>query len=259
MRQRLGSGPTSAARRPCSDSSGYYTKVLCHRPASMGHARPRCPVRCWHKCEGQTASCNVRVQGAKRKHKLALSSSQFGPAETLTAPNGNRSRCWFLPYQSTRFSREDAVSLSLRSDMLRREFNTLVGGAAAAWPFAAQGQVPNKRPLITHWSLDGEQNKTAAFSCSGSSYAQTSRNRRWRNRCRPGSQESNVDDSDRFRDARRRRASGVGGELFPPGMQCDMPYIAGLPSKQIELAREVVRRAGKIGLLANVINPKVMP
>jgi len=42
-------------------------------------------------------------------------------------------------------------------------------------------------------------------------------------------------------------------------MQCDMPYIAGLPSKQIELAREVVRRAGKIGLLANVINPKVMP
>ena len=29
----------------------------------------------------------------------------FDPNATLTAPNGNRSRCWFLPYQSTRFSR----------------------------------------------------------------------------------------------------------------------------------------------------------
>ena len=83
-----------------------------HWPCSAKMSSP-----CWHKCEGRTASCNVRVQGQSGKHELALSPSQFGPAEALTASNGNRSRCWFLPYQSTRFSREDAVSLSLRSDM----------------------------------------------------------------------------------------------------------------------------------------------
>ena len=38
-----------------------------------------------------------------------------------------------------------------------------------------------------------------------------------------------------------------------------MPYVSGLPSKQIELAREVVPTAAKIGLLGNRNDPKVPP
>jgi putative ABC transport system substrate-binding protein len=37
------------------------------------------------------------------------------------------------------------------------------------------------------------------------------------------------------------------------------PYIAGLPSKQIELARELVKGASKIGLLTNDADPKGRP
>jgi putative tryptophan/tyrosine transport system substrate-binding protein len=37
------------------------------------------------------------------------------------------------------------------------------------------------------------------------------------------------------------------------------PYIKGLPAKQLELAREVVRRATRIGLLDDVTDPKAHP
>jgi len=38
-----------------------------------------------------------------------------------------------------------------------------------------------------------------------------------------------------------------------------MPYVDGLPAKQMELAREVVPGAGKIGLLGNMNDPKAPP
>ncbi len=38
-----------------------------------------------------------------------------------------------------------------------------------------------------------------------------------------------------------------------------MPYVAGLPAKQIELLREVVPKATKIALLANLYDPKAGP
>jgi len=37
------------------------------------------------------------------------------------------------------------------------------------------------------------------------------------------------------------------------------PYVAGLPGKQIELAREIMPRASKIGLLTNLEDPKAPP
>lgn len=38
-----------------------------------------------------------------------------------------------------------------------------------------------------------------------------------------------------------------------------MPYVAGLPAKQIELAREIVPAAARIGLLGNMYDPKAKP
>jgi hypothetical protein len=37
------------------------------------------------------------------------------------------------------------------------------------------------------------------------------------------------------------------------------PYIAGLPAKQIEFAREIVPSASTIGLLTNLKDPKAPP
>jgi putative ABC transport system substrate-binding protein len=178
--------------------------------------------------------------------------------------------------------------------MKRREFIGLVGGATA-WPLAARGQVPGKRPLIV-WFGSAIQALAGPFVGSlrdgleelgyveGRNYEFTTRFAENKIDRFPSIAEevvalkpaiivASASDvalavkkvtstipivSGTLADAERL---GLVASYSRPGGNVTgiMPYIAGLPSKQIELAREMVPRAGKVGLLGNVNDPKVVP
>jgi putative ABC transport system substrate-binding protein len=178
--------------------------------------------------------------------------------------------------------------------MKRREFVTLLGGAAAAWPLAARAQV-SKHALI------------AWLGASRREPAQNFIDNFLRGMRDLGYIEArNFDMAYRFTDgyqdrlptlteeviqlnpdvilapavisavAARKATSTIpivcgaladavhlgliGSEARPGGNVTGIePYIPGLPAKQIEVAREIVPTASKIGLLTNLKDPKAPP
>jgi len=179
--------------------------------------------------------------------------------------------------------------------MRRRQFITLLWGAAAAWPLMARAQRPSDRPLIGF--LDGKSQSSGQGLISA---------------FQQGLHELGYDEGHtidivyRFADGRDERLPALAEELVQlkpavivaPGVNAAVvakhatttipivswaladaihlglvasyahpggnvtgitPYVDGLPAKQLELAREVVPSTGKVGLLGNMNDPKAPP
>jgi ABC-type uncharacterized transport system substrate-binding protein len=179
--------------------------------------------------------------------------------------------------------------------MTRREFITLLGSAAAAWPLAGRAQTSMKRPLIAWLSL-GERTSSWVFV---EAFLQGMREHDY-------VEGRQFDIVYRFADGYIERLPSLAEELVrlnpdvilapasgpavaakkataaipivtpaladavhlglitsesrPGGNVTGItPYVAGLPAKQMELAREVVPSAARIGVLANLSDPKAPP
>lgn len=179
--------------------------------------------------------------------------------------------------------------------MKRREFIILLGGAAAAWPYSALAQRSTKRPLIA-WLSGGEQTASWVFV---EAFLQGMRDLGYVDgqqfdiayRFADGYVErlpTLADEMVRLNPsvilapasgpavaARKATATTpivtpaladaihlglIANEARPGGNVTGIsPYVAGLPAKQLELAREVVPGAGSIGVLANLTDAKAPP
>jgi putative tryptophan/tyrosine transport system substrate-binding protein len=174
----------------------------------------------------------------------------------------------------------------------RRDFITLLGGGAAvAWPLAARAQVSADRPLIACLSagLYGRAPLIAGFQEEMRDLGYfAGRNidivyRFAENRLER--LDALAEELVRLKPtvilapamvdavaARKATATipivsaaladpvstGLAGSVAPPGGNVTgiMPYVDGLPAKQIELAREIVPGAGSVGILGNMSDPK---
>jgi putative tryptophan/tyrosine transport system substrate-binding protein len=181
-------------------------------------------------------------------------------------------------------------------DVKRRAFITLLGGAATtAWPLAAVAQVLARRPRVAWLSL-GERTASWAFV---ESFLQGMRDFGYTEeenfdfvpRFADGYIErlpALAQELVRLRPSvilapasgpavAAKRATttipivspaladavhlGLVASVSRPGGNVTgiTPYVEGLPAKQLELAREIVPRAARIGILANLSDPKAPP
>ncbi len=176
--------------------------------------------------------------------------------------------------------------------MRRREFIVLLGGAATAWPHSALAQVSTKRPLIA-WLSGGERNASWIFVeaflqgmrdlgyIDGQQFDIAYRFADGYVERLPTLAEEMIRLNPRVILApasgpavAARKATAtipivtpaladavhlglIASEARPGGNVTGIsPYVAGLPAKQLELAREVVPGAGSIGVLANLTDAK---
>ncbi len=177
--------------------------------------------------------------------------------------------------------------------MKRRQFITFIGGAAAAWPLSLPAQVP-ERPLLV-WITGTTQASSTGIApflkgmrelgyVEGSDFDLLYRfSDGYADRIpslaaevvqlKPDVILATAPDT---AVAVRKLTSTIpivtgaladavhlgliAGEARPGGNVTGIePYVAGLPAKQMELAREIVPGASKIGLLTNLQDPKAPP
>lgn len=179
--------------------------------------------------------------------------------------------------------------------MRRRRFIILLGGAAAVWPLAAHAQLPSNRPLIAYLSgaTQWSGSKNLGFFqeglrdlgyVDGRNIDIVPRFAEGRVERLPALAEELVrlkpalivaTAIDAAVAAKHVTATipivtpvladavhlGLIASYARPAGNVTgiMPYVAGLPGKQMELARAVVPGAGKVGLLGNMNDPKAPP
>ena len=176
----------------------------------------------------------------------------------------------------------------------RRELIAALGSAAAAWPFSARAQVLHKRPLIA-WLSGTTQEGTALYidaflkGMKDLGYVE-GHNFDIMYRFSDGYQDrlpALAEEIIRLKPsvimgaaigavAARKATSTIpivsgaladavqlgliANEARPGGNVTGIePYVAGLPAKQMEFAREIVPGANSVGLLTNVNDPKAPP